>query len=57
MATKPFRVEPFADIDKWIEIRGPDYLSIRVDFDDVNHAEVRKQIKQMVAILNENWKS
>ena len=57
MATKPFRVEPFADIDKWIEIRGPDYLSIRVDFDDVNHAEVRKQIKQMVAILNDNWKN
>ena len=54
---KPFKVKPFSNIDKWVEITGPDYLIIRVDFDDVNHAEVRKQIKQMVAILNQNWKN
>ena len=54
---KPFKVHPFTNIDKRVEIEGPDYLRIFVDFDDVNHAEVRKQIKQMVAILNENWKS
>ena len=57
MASNPFKVKPFTNIDKWVEITGPDYFSIRVDFDDVNHAEVRKQIKQMVDILNENWKS
>jgi hypothetical protein len=54
---KPFRVLPFTNIDKRVEIQGPDYLRLFVDFDDVNHAEVRKQIKQMVAILNENWKA
>jgi hypothetical protein len=57
MASNPFKVKPFTNIDKRVEIEGPDYLRIFVDFDDVNHAEVRKQIKQMVAILNENWKS
>jgi hypothetical protein len=57
MANNPFKVKPFTNIDKRVEIEGPDYLRIFVDFDDVNHAEVRKQIKQMVAILNENWKS
>jgi hypothetical protein len=56
MASKSFKVQPFTNIDKRVEIEGPDYLRIFVDFDDVNHAEVRKQIKQMVAILNENWK-
>ena len=56
MANK-FKVTPFTNADKTVEITGPDYLRIFVDFDDVNHAEVRKQIKQMVVILNENWKA
>jgi hypothetical protein len=55
MASKSFKVQPFTNIDKRVEIQGPDYLRIFVDFDDVNHAEVRKQIKQMVTLLNEHW--
>jgi hypothetical protein len=50
-----FTVKPFTNIDKYVEITGPDYLRLLVDFDDVDHAEVRKQVKRMVAILNENW--
>jgi hypothetical protein len=55
VASTNFKVQPFTNIDKRVEIQGPDYLHIFVDFDDVNHAEVRKQIKQMVAILNKHW--
>lgn len=57
MAAKPFKVQPFTNIDKRVTIEGPDYLRIYVDFDDVNHAEVRKQIKQMIALLNQHWES
>jgi hypothetical protein len=52
---RPFKVKPFTNIDKRVEITGPDYLQLFVDFDDVNHAEVRKQIKKMVALLNKHW--
>jgi hypothetical protein len=55
MAKQPFKVEPFTNIDKHVVITGPDYFRLAVDFDDVNHAEVRKQIKKMVAILNAHW--
>jgi hypothetical protein len=55
MARKPFKVHKFTNIDKRVEVTGPDYLRFFVDFDDVNHAEVRKQIKKMVALLNEHW--
>lgn len=55
MASTNFKVTPFTNLDKRVEIQGPDYLRILVDFDDVNHVEVRKQIKKMVTLLNEHW--
>jgi hypothetical protein len=52
--SKSFRVEPFDSIDKSITIVGPE-ITIAVDYDDVNHPQVRKDIKKLVKILNENW--
>lgn len=52
---KTFVTQPFDEsLDKWIEIEGPD-LSIRVDYDDVNHKAVRKNVKHMLEILNSMW--
>ena len=58
MDKKSFRLAPFFDpaIDKWIGIEGP-YLLIQVDFDDVDHGEVQKNVKKMLKILNENWEN
>jgi hypothetical protein len=53
--SKPFKVEPFSDINKSITINGPDTLTIAVDFDDVYHPQIRKDVKKLVKILNENW--
>jgi hypothetical protein len=39
---------------KWIT--GPMDASIEIDYDDVNHQRVDKDIKQLVQILNEHWK-
>jgi hypothetical protein len=54
---KKFRVDCFdPDIDKWIEIVGPE-LNIRVDYDDVDHKAVERNTKKMIKILNENWEN
>ncbi len=57
MDKKPFVVYKPMDrmLDKWIEIFGPDCLSIRVDYDDVDHKTVEKNTTKMLKILNENW--
>jgi hypothetical protein len=55
MPKRLFTVKPFTSIDKYVEISGPEYFRLLVDFDDVNHAEVRKQVKKMVALLNAHW--
>lgn len=49
-----FKLKKYLDIDKHLEIEGPD-LSIKVDFDDVNHRKVLRETKQMVAVLNKFW--
>lgn len=56
MDKKPFRVDDIfdPDLDKWMEIYGPD-LTIRVDYDDVDHETVENNVKKMLKILNENW--
>lgn len=57
MDKKLFRVVCFnSDIDKWIEIEGPD-LSLRVDYDDVDHKSVERSVKKMLKLLNENWET
>ena len=51
----PFKVEPFSEIDKSVTITGPDTLRIAVDFDDVDHKQIRQDIKKIVRLLNEYW--
>lgn len=54
-AKKPyFRMSPiWADVDKAIIVDGP--LAITVDFDDVDHHQVRHDTEKMVQILNKYW--
>lgn len=41
--------------DKCIRIVGPFDLAIEVDFDDVCHAQVKHEVKQLVKLLNKHW--
>ena len=50
-----FKVHNFSTIDKWIDIDGPNGLSLRVDFDDVAHKSVEKATKKMVDLLYKHW--
>lgn len=57
MAKKLFRVTEFEpDYSKWIEIEGPN-LSLRIDYDDVEHEAVELATKKMLKILNANWET
>jgi hypothetical protein len=58
MKTELFRVDDIfdSDFDKEMEIYGPD-LTIRVDYDDVDHKAVENNVKKMLKILNENWEN
>ena len=52
-----FRVVDFdPGLDKWIDVVGPG-LEFRVDYDDVAHKMVEKNVKKMLKILNENWEN
>lgn len=53
----PFAISSYGPIDKWIEISGPDGLTLKADYDDVNHNEVRDAVKKMVRILNREWET
>jgi hypothetical protein len=53
--SEPFKVHNFSTIDKWIDITGPEGLSIRVDYDDVAHKSVENATKKMVDLLNNHW--
>lgn len=47
-------IENHNSISKRFDV-NTDHLSLRVDFDDVNHAEVDAAIQQVKKILEENW--
>lgn len=48
-----FNAEPFdPGISKSIEIDGPDYLRLVVDYDDVNHPHVELQVQALLDCLN-----
>lgn len=49
-----FTIEVHSTIDKFFNIYGPE-ITLKVDFDDVDHAMVEKQTKRIVKILNESW--
>lgn len=51
---KPFTIIPYGPVDKWIELAGPE-LNIRVDYDDVQHSQVKKNMRKMIDILNAHW--
>ncbi len=51
---EPFVAEPFSTIDKEIRVRGPG-IDLRVDYDDVDHLDVRRQLRRMLEILNRHW--
>ncbi len=52
-----FSIQPFSTIDKRVEITGPDGLRFFVDYDDVDHKTVRKQMAKLIGILNDHWDS
>jgi len=54
-AEETFIVEPHSRADKQIVIYGP--LTLFVDYDDVNHDEVDEQMRRLVQILNDNWRT
>lgn len=41
--------------DKELLIAGPFELNISIDFDDVDHAEVRLEALKLVRLLNKHW--
>lgn len=47
-------IEPHNSINKRFDV-DTDHLSLKVDFDDVNHAEVDAAIQQVKKIIEENW--
>lgn len=53
--SEKFTAEPFTTIDKDIAILGPGGLSISVDYDDVDHDQVRAATEKMLRILNQHW--
>ena len=52
---KAFKIQAHDRWDKRFEITGPDGFRMFVDNDDVDHREVAKVSKKLVAVLNENW--
>lgn len=49
-----FKTEQSVD-GKGITITGPWELSVEVDFDDVWHSKVKREITKLCSILNEYW--
>ena len=47
-------IELHNSISKRIDVRT-DHLSIKIDFDDVNHAEVDAALRQLKKIIEINW--
>lgn len=47
-------IEQHNSISKRFDVRT-DHLSLKVDFDDVNHAEVDAAVLQIKKIIEENW--
>lgn len=48
----PFEIEPHTKTDKSFIVRGPGDLLLEVDYDDVDHDEVDRNVEAMVNLLN-----
>jgi hypothetical protein len=55
--SRKFKVEGIGTWTKDLGIVAPDNccLAIQVDYDDVNHDDVDKDVRKLVKILNEHW--
>jgi len=49
-----FNIENHSTIDKRFEFSN-EYISMQVDYDDVNHIEVDVAIEYIKEILDKNW--
>ncbi len=51
---KTFKIYSFTNWDKDICVTSEE-LTLKVDYDDVDHKTVKKAMKKMVKILNKHW--
>ena len=49
--SKKFKVEPHTTVDKFFDIYNED-IRLTVDYDDVDHKTVDKEVKRIIKILN-----
>lgn len=49
---KPFQIRKYDRLDKRIQVDGPGDLTLYVDYDDVDHAQVLRDLRKAVALLN-----
>jgi hypothetical protein len=52
-----FSLHPYDRYDKELVITGPAEMKIAIDFDDVDHDQVEREVGVLLRILNENWKT
>jgi len=52
---RKFEATPYKSYDKWIEVYGPEELSIRIDHDDVDPDTVEEATRKLISILNKYW--
>lgn len=50
-------IEPHSGIDKSFHFAIPNYLDLKVDYDDVNHAEVDASVKHLKELIEMYWDS
>lgn len=52
-----WKAKPFTNTDKRIHITGPGDIELFVDFDDVNHGNIREMVKRTLATLNGHFEA
>lgn len=57
MPKQLFSASSFDTVNKTVEIRGPDDFRMEVDYDDVDHPEVRRTAKRIILLLNKHWET
>lgn len=53
--SKKWKHDSFNTCDKEIRITGPADISISIDYDDVDHPTVKREIRKLVRLLNTYW--
>jgi hypothetical protein len=52
-----FVLQPFDRYDKALVIVGPGDLELSIDYDDVDHQKVERDVHRLIILLNEYWES